>query len=73
MAPDELQAEHNQLALRLAMSCTAALAERGAFSEEFARVLAQELKRVAVLTEPHDEHLRLAAQMNSLALRLEGE
>lgn len=69
---DGLQAEHNQLALRLAMSCTATLSEAGLFSEEFARVLAKELKRVAVLTEPHDEHLPLAAQMNSLALRLEG-
>lgn len=69
---DDLAAEHNQLALRLAMSCTATLAEAGAFSPEFAQVLAAELKRVARLTEPHDDHLQLAAQMHSLALRLEG-
>lgn len=72
MTSDELKAEHNQLALQLSMSCIATLAESGLFSEDFRRVLARELKRVAHLTEPHDDHLRLAAQMNSIALRLEG-
>ncbi len=69
---DELQAQHNMLALRLAMACTATLGEMGTFRPEFANLLAAELKRVAMLTEPHDQHLQLAAQMNTLALRLEG-
>lgn len=68
MTADELQAQHNQLALRLSMACTMALAEANILSPQISALLAHELKRVALLTEEHD--LQLAAQMNSMSGRL---
>ena len=62
---DELQAQHNQLALRLAMACTLTMAKDRQMDDQLAALCANELRRVAELTEESD--LQLAAQMNSLA------
>ena len=68
----EMQAEHNQLALRLAMCCTLAMARTGQMPEDLAKICADELRRVAQLTDQDDQHMQLAARMNSIAARLEG-